>query len=102
MATPPACTVTPSRSWTSSSVRALACFCASLSPPVIPATISPVLPSSLTRAGAAAGGALHAEVTAPTCGDCASRSAMSVPTARAAGARTPSSSVTLMISSMSP
>ena len=63
IATPPACMVTPSRSCTSSSVSSSACFWASLSPPVMPATIRPVLPSLLISAGAAGGGAVQAEVT---------------------------------------
>ena len=77
-------------------------FCASLSPPVMPATISPVLPSLLTSAGAAGGGAVHADVTSATCGDACSCAAMSVPTARASALCAPPSDVTLMMSSMSP
>ena len=52
----------------------------------MPATISPDLPSLLTSEAAAAGGAVHAEVTLVTCAEWLSRSAISVPTARAAGA----------------
>ena len=83
IATPPARTVTPSRSCTICAVSSLAYFWASLSPPVMPATISPVLPSLLISAGAAEGGAVHAEVTCATCGDASSCAAMSVHRLRA-------------------
>lgn len=66
----------------------------------MPATIRPVLPSSLINADAADGGAVHAEVTSPTWGDSERRDTMSVATVRAAA--TPPSARTLINRSMSP
>ena len=68
----------------------------------MPATIRPVLPSSLISAGVAAGGAVHAEVMFATYGERSSRAAMSVPASVAAAPSTPSAEVTLITSSMSP
>ena len=83
--------MTPLRSCTTCSAIVLACFWEPLSPPVMPATISPVLPSLLTSASSAEGGAVHAEVTWATFGDAFSCVTMSVPTARAGVLCAPSS-----------
>ena len=69
IASPPARTVTPSRSCTNSSLSVSACCCAPFSPPVMPATIRPVLPSLLTSDFAADGGAVHGEITCATYGE---------------------------------
>ena len=69
MATPPERTVTPSRSCATWSDKVFAYVCALLSPPVMPATISPDLRSRLTSSVVAGGGAVHAEVTLATWGD---------------------------------
>ena len=102
MAAPPDRTVTPGRSWASCSDSASAYFCASFSPPVMPATTRPAVLSLLTSSAAAGGGAVHAEVTCATCGDCSSALTISVPVAVAAGLFTPSSAVTVKSSCMSP
>jgi hypothetical protein len=98
---PPAVTLTPSKSC-SRSVSALACSCAPLSPPVMPATISPVLPSLLINACAACGGAVHADVTWVTNGKLVNWATISAPAAPAAWLCTPPSEVTAMIIRMSP
>ena len=100
VASPPARTVTPSRSCRSSSASCLAYFGASLSLPDMLATISPVLRSSLIIEGTE--GAVHADVTWTMCGEVCSCRTMSVPTARTAGLSTPSFDVTLTIIAMSP
>ena len=69
VASPPERTVTPSRSCATSSDSVSAYFCALFFPPVMPATISPHLPSLLTRSVAASGGTVHAEATLGTWGD---------------------------------
>src|ERR1700739_2421960 len=66
------------------------------------ATISPDLPSLLTRDAAAGGGAVPADVTLVTCADRLSWSAISVPTARAAVPLTPSGADTTNSSCTSP
>ncbi len=66
-------------------------FCALLSPPVMAAMTSPVLPSLLTNSGAADAGVVHAEVTSATCGEACSLVTMSVPTARDCGLCVPAS-----------
>ncbi|CNV24690.1 Uncharacterised protein [Mycobacterium tuberculosis] len=63
IAEPPARTVTPSRSWATSSDRVWAWFCASFSPPLTLTTINPDFPSVLSRSAAAVGGTVHGEVT---------------------------------------
>src|SRR6202035_1185631 len=68
----------------------------------MPATIRPVLPSLLTSACTAEGGAVHAEVTSATFGDAFSCVTMSVPTARAGALCAPSSDVTEISIGMSP
>jgi hypothetical protein len=64
-ASPPALTVTPSRSC-SRGRSSLVFFCAPFSPPLMPARMSPVLPSLLTSALAAADGDVHADCTPAT------------------------------------
>ena len=64
--------------------------------------MSPDLPSLLTSDAAAGGGAVHAEVTLVTCAARPSWSAISVPTARAAGLVTPSGADTTNSSCTSP
>ena len=66
MACPPARTVTPSRSCTNSLLSVSACLAAPLLPPVMLATIRPVLPSLLTNVADADGGAVQGEVTCAT------------------------------------
>ena len=67
VASPPERTVTPSRSCATSSDSVSAYFCAFFFPPVMPATISPHLPSLLTCSIAASDGTVHAEATLGTC-----------------------------------
>ena len=63
--------MTPLRSCANCSDSASAYFWESVSPPLMPATIRPDLPSLLTSEAAAAGGTVHAEVTLVTCADVA-------------------------------
>src|SRR5271166_530035 len=93
--------VTPSRSWRRPT-NLWAFFCAPLSPPLMPARISPVLPSLLINAGIAGGGAVHGELTSVTNAKCFNWSTRSEPTDVAAGPSAPASEVTQMISCMSP
>ena len=68
-AMPPARTVTPSRSCTSSRESVLAYFCALFSPPFRFATIRPDSLSLLTSRAAACGGDVHADDKSRTHGD---------------------------------
>ena len=102
VASPPARTVTPSRSWTSRSIRSFAYSCVLLSSPAIPATISPDLPSVLTNAARSGAGAVQSDVTDATCGERLSSSTSSVPTARAAPPLAPSGAETTIAICTSP
>ena len=80
---------------------AWAYFCASFSPPPIPATISPDIPSLLIRSAAAAGGDVHDDTTLTTCGLSLRRARMSRPVCRAAALSAPPVAVTVNISCIS-
>ncbi len=57
--------------------------------------------SLLISSAAAGAGAVHADTTCATCGDCSNRSTISVPAAVAVGLCTPSSEVTVISNCMS-
>jgi hypothetical protein len=104
-ATPPARTLTPSRSKlsppiasTSAEVLRSACF----SPPVTPAMTSPDRPSSLNIWAAAGSAAVQAEVTDATSRELRSRATTSLATDVAAALRAPSGEDTVMSNCASP
>ena len=102
MAVPPERTSTPSRSPSMASVSSLVYSCCCASVPTTPVTISPDFRSWLTRAAAAAGGEVHAELIAATCPEPLSWPITSCATDVARGLSKRSGTVTTTASGTSP